>query len=301
MHRRGMSTDGLSSQDNSHAFLSAVPGGVSHNRSRSYEFEDHMVGSIYAPREICPKCKAPRNSSVWCSVAKVHHGTDAPMPEEAAKPIEADDPSNQDALGAATASEPAAAGADTVTPKKKGWSLFKTKEEKQLQALEEEEETARKRLIKSKSNADGEKYGREIIRGAFVDGLTILSKTEKQIGVQLQLEASRRDGFEYQEDFKRRAMLKLESKERKAILKKNPNAIIQPVTVTAAAADDDAPCASPGAATDGEPDSPAGASARVDDDAATPSERPSAAGADGDASVDTTAAASPSNTDGTTS
>ena len=131
MHRRGMSTDGLSSQDNSHAFLSAVPGGVSHNRSRSYEFEDHMVGSIYAPREICPKCKAPRNSSVWCSVAKVHHGTDAPMPEEAAKPIEADDPSNQDALGAATASEPAAAGADTVTPKKKGWSLFKTKEEKQ--------------------------------------------------------------------------------------------------------------------------------------------------------------------------
>mmetsp|Transcript_34044 Transcript_34044/g.105130 ORF Transcript_34044/g.105130 Transcript_34044/m.105130 type:complete len:376 (-) Transcript_34044:103-1230(-) len=280
MHRRGMSTDGLSSQDNSHAFLNAVPSGVRHNRSRSHEFEDHMLGSIYAPREVCPKCKAPRSSSVYCAVSKLHHGTDAPMPEE--QPVAPDDPANKDALGAgAEESEPAAAMA-TPTPKKKGWSLFKTKEEKQLAALEEEEDIARKRLIKSKSNAEGEKYGREVIRGAFVDGLFILVTAEKKISGVVTLESGKRGTVEQKEDSERRNVLKLEAKERKAILKKNPSAILT-VTPAAAAADDDGAAASPAhtdAGPSGEPESPAAPSTH-DDASAVDALSPAAATDDG--------------------
>ncbi|KAL7702357.1 hypothetical protein NQL31_001854 [Lotmaria passim] len=43
------------------------------------DFEDHMLGSVYKPTDICKACGFPRGSSVCCPVTRRHHGTDEEM------------------------------------------------------------------------------------------------------------------------------------------------------------------------------------------------------------------------------
>lgn len=152
-----------------------------HRRTESEELDDHMAGSEYSPLEICPRCGYARMSSVYCSVSATHHGTDKPLntPRREKKGllqriqdlIGTDDPkSDSDDGDTAVAADrtdellgsegiksprdddstpPPAPAPSMASPRQAAtstWSLFKSKEAKQLDDLRDEEERERSRL-----------------------------------------------------------------------------------------------------------------------------------------------------------
>jgi hypothetical protein len=155
-----------------------------HFRTESEELDDHMAGSEYNPADVCPRCGYARMSSVYCSVSATHHGTDRPLntPRREKRgilqriqdligtdrPNSDDDDDDDDAavqVDAQTCENDAspASHADNLhesssTPTPQGgvsprpaaasssWSLFKSKEAKQLDDVREEEERARRSI-----------------------------------------------------------------------------------------------------------------------------------------------------------
>jgi uncharacterized Zn finger protein (UPF0148 family) len=214
LHRRGISNDALSSCDNSRNL--ALPMEIRHARTATHELDDHMIGSIYAPNELCPKCGFPRANSVYCPVSKLHHGTEEPMPE--VKELKEDDV-DRHAAAASVAPDADSGGAATETPKKKGWSLFKTKEEKELAALEDEEDAARKRIGKSRSNVEGERFSRETLRNVFITGLEELVKFEKTVHSIAKLETEKRNHIVNSEESDWRTVAKEGEKIKKKVAK----------------------------------------------------------------------------------
>ena len=166
------------------AATSSTPA-VQHRRTESEELDDHMAGSDYHPTDVCPRCGYARMSSVYCSVSQTHHGTDKPLntPRREKRGIlarlqefigndgnKSDDEKSDDSCHVRDESSPSSQIADheesaqrPATPSATGpaaassspaaaattssWSLFKTKEEKQLDELRVEEEKARKRIL----------------------------------------------------------------------------------------------------------------------------------------------------------
>jgi hypothetical protein len=137
-----------------------------------------MAGSQYSPTDICPRCGYARMSSVYCSVSATHHGNDKPLSTprrekrgllqriqeligtDAGQRSPSDDSGDDGAGAAETAGQPLAeeqGGSAHSTPRQAGpaaaasssWSLFKTKDEKQVDDLRLEEERCRQRIVET--------------------------------------------------------------------------------------------------------------------------------------------------------
>lgn len=130
----------------------ASPAKAAHPRTVSEDIDDHMDGSVHQGTDVCPSCGYVRMSSIYCSVSLLHHGTDLPAqtPNRKKNSIFSrirDSMSGLTPLGGDSDREDAA-GNSAPTTEAAGFTLFaKSKEEKQLVELVQQEEKGRKAIV----------------------------------------------------------------------------------------------------------------------------------------------------------